>query len=185
MLTPALVIAAVVVLGVLFVLVPVMSNAYYRYRGRHVVLCPENRRSAVVEIDGRRVAAASALGKTRLRIARCSRWPEHEECDRGCLGQVEEEPEATRLRALLDRWYEGKTCFLCHRPFESVEWWERPPAVMGDDGFTHDFRDLAEDAVLAMLDTGRPVCRNCHLAETFRRVCPVPVGDRHPGSDRR
>ena len=65
-----------------------LANAWWKYRGRRVITCPENQRPAGVVVDARH-AAATALGKApELRLSSCSRWPERAGC-----GQAMPEPD--------------------------------------------------------------------------------------------
>jgi hypothetical protein len=83
--TPLIVIAAVMALAMLYVLTPVAADAFFRYRARRVLRCPETGKEAEVSVDARRAAFTSALGKTLLRVKDCSLWPERKGCRQDCL----------------------------------------------------------------------------------------------------
>ena len=82
-----------VVLGVLllsFVPVAVLTvRAFMRYRGRRMVTCPETNRATAIELDRGHAAFTTATGQRELRVQKCGRWPEHANCDQGCLAQIE------------------------------------------------------------------------------------------------
>ena len=62
--TSALMLVAVIVLfGLLFVVVPVIFDAYNRYRERKLITCPETRGPAEVTLKTRLAAFGAAFGK--------------------------------------------------------------------------------------------------------------------------
>jgi hypothetical protein len=81
-------IAAILALGTLFVLVPVASDNYRRFRGRRVVTCPETQGIAEILIDARHAAFSSLFGNPRLRVNECTRWPRREDCAQDCLPRL-------------------------------------------------------------------------------------------------
>jgi len=85
MTTPLITIAAILALGALFVLIPVASDSYRRFRRRRVVTCPETKASAEILIDARHAAGSSLFGNPRLRVNDCTRWPERQGCAEDCL----------------------------------------------------------------------------------------------------
>jgi hypothetical protein len=62
-----------------------MSLAFYRLRGQHEVLCPDNGKPATVEIRVLRGAMTSVLDDPEVFVRTCSRWPEKAGCDEGCV----------------------------------------------------------------------------------------------------
>jgi hypothetical protein len=66
---------------------------YRRYRGSRAVICPENHRRVAVGLDAVHAAVTQLSGSPELRLADCTRWPEHAECGRECL------PDALRTPA--------------------------------------------------------------------------------------
>jgi len=75
-------------LAVLYVVTPVVLDAYRRYRGARVVSCPESRMAASIRLDPLLVAASAAVGTPKLRVKTCSRWPEHAGCAQECVAEV-------------------------------------------------------------------------------------------------
>lgn len=89
---PWIVILAVVAVGVLFVLLPLVAHTFARFRAPRALRCPETGAGATVEIDAGRAAFTSAFGLPRLRARWCSLWPAR----RGCAEECLELPEAER-----------------------------------------------------------------------------------------
>jgi hypothetical protein len=155
-----------------------LAGALLKYSGRRVVTCPENQRQAGVTVDARH-AAATALGKTpELRLSSCSRWPERAGCGQACLSQIAAAPEDCLVRNILARWYEGKTCVSCQRPFEHIDWAGAKPAVLGADGISVEWNDVPADKLDEILATAAPICFGCHMAGKMVREHPDLAIDR-------
>lgn len=86
--SPMLVILAVIALGALYVVLPVVSGAYRRYRGVKRPVCPETGEAAEVTLDARHAAVTAAFGQPDLQVTGCSRWPERHGCDQGCAAGI-------------------------------------------------------------------------------------------------
>ena len=78
-------IAAIVALGAVYVLLPVAAGTYRRMRGPRTVMCPETLQATAIELDAKRAALRSAFGDVKPKVAKCARWPEHQDCDQECL----------------------------------------------------------------------------------------------------
>ena len=83
------VVAPIAAVGALYVVVPVVTDAYRRFRGTKVVICPETHAPAEIQLDVGQAAASMATGPPDLKVTRCSRWPERHYCDQACAKQVE------------------------------------------------------------------------------------------------
>jgi hypothetical protein len=83
--TALITIAAVVALGALYVLLPLVINTFQRYRNKRVMTCPETGGLAEVDINSRRAALTSAIGRPLLRIKNCTLWPKKKGCDEECI----------------------------------------------------------------------------------------------------
>ena len=179
----AVVLAALTVgLGFLYVWLRAGVPAFLTYRGTRVVTCPENGNVAAVEVDPRHAAATAFRCQPELRLAACSRWPEKAGCGQECLRQIEAAPEDCLVKTIVTRWYAGKTCSYCGQPFSMIHWHDHKPALLALDGRTVEWSQVPPEQVPEALDHDRPVCWNCHIAETFRREHPDLVVDR-PGRD--
>jgi hypothetical protein len=82
---PWIVVLAVVALGVLYVLMPLVADTFRRFRSPRMLSCPETGGKAEVGIDASRAALTSTFGQPLLRVERCSLWPEKEQCKQECL----------------------------------------------------------------------------------------------------
>jgi hypothetical protein len=88
---PWMVLAGVLVIGVAFVLAPVMMEVYLRFRGSRRVGCPEAEVPADVALDAPHAALTAAVGTASLRLTRCSLWPARSNCAQNCLEEVRAE----------------------------------------------------------------------------------------------
>jgi lipopolysaccharide/colanic/teichoic acid biosynthesis glycosyltransferase len=62
-----------------------MGWSFYRLRGRHEVVCPDNRKSAIIRFRATHGAVTSALNDPEIKVRKCSRWPEKSGCDEACV----------------------------------------------------------------------------------------------------
>ena len=103
---------------------------WFRYRGARAIVCPENCEPAGVSVDAGHAALTAFAGRPDLRLSSCSRWPERAGCGQQCLSQIEASPDGCLVRKMLARWYEGKSCASCGRPFGEIEWTVQKPALI-------------------------------------------------------
>lgn len=169
-----LVVVAVAVLAVAFV----MGRAYFRAKGARAVTCPDNHEPVAVRADPLRAAATALLGGSAVRLHECSRWPEKAGCGQECLREIEASQDGCLVRSILTRWYEGKSCVACGRAIGPIDWAERKPALLGPDRVSVDWEHVAPEKLHEILSTHAPVCFDCHVSETFRRMYPKLVVDR-------
>lgn len=153
------------------------GRAYFRLRGTRVVTCPADQSKAAVEVKTGKAAAGALFGKPSFSLTACSHWPERHDCGQGCLREVAASPIDCLVRIQLTRWYEGKTCAYCRRPFSAIDWYERNPALLTPRGHTLTWSDVDAARFDDTLLTHKPVCFDCHVAETFRRTHPELVLD--------
>ncbi len=81
-------IAAVILIGFFYVLVPLVINTFQWYRRKRVLRCPDTGMRAEVDIDAKQAAFSSPFGKPLLRVKNCTLWPEKENCHMECLEKV-------------------------------------------------------------------------------------------------
>jgi hypothetical protein len=93
---PWIVIAAIVGVGMLYVLLPVAADTFHRFRGRRSLRCPTTGEEAEVEVDARRAALGSIVGRLLLRVKGCSLWPERQGCAEECVKLPEVEGGGSR-----------------------------------------------------------------------------------------
>jgi len=80
-----------IVLGVtmafvgLSALVILAVDVFRRYRGVKRLHCPETGGWVEVRLDTRHAMLTALGGAPRLRVVRCSRWPERPACGHDCL----------------------------------------------------------------------------------------------------
>jgi hypothetical protein len=171
-------VAVLVGLGVLFVFGRRVLGAWMKYRGTRIVVCPENREMVAVEVNAGHAAFSAPQGRPHLRLEACTRWPERAGCGQECLGQIESAPEACLLRNILADWYNGKTCAVCGRAFGAIQWHDHKPGLLAPDGATVEWNGFHPEQVVDVLASHKPVCWDCHIAETFRREHPELVTER-------
>lgn len=85
-----IVLAAIVLIAVVYVALPVGLSASARYRRWKIVGCPTAYHPTAILVG--RAGLAEALGIRSLRRIRgCALWPERYGCDRRCLGVPDDE----------------------------------------------------------------------------------------------
>ncbi len=173
-----LLVAAVLLCTFLTIVANRAVKAWLQFRGQRLVTCPETQAPAAVAVDALGVAATSALDGQRLVLSRCSRWPEREHCGQECLKQIESAPDACLVRTVVDQWFTGKACAYCGRPIAEPHVLQHHSALLGPDGVTLEWADIQAEKLPELFRTHRPVCWNCHVAESFRRLHPELVTDR-------
>jgi hypothetical protein len=142
-----------------------LLSAWWKYRGRRVVTCPENQRPAGVSVDARHVVA-TALGKSpQLRLESCSRWPEKAGCGQQCLNQIEASPEGCLVRNILITWYAGKVCHSCGRLIGDISLAGAKPAVFRADGESVEWSEIPAENLQETLLAANPICFACHTAK--------------------
>ena len=82
---PWIVLAAIVALAVGYVLLPVVSAVFLRFRGTRELACPETGTTAKVGADARWAALTAAFRHPVLRVKNCSLWPGRRGCEENCL----------------------------------------------------------------------------------------------------
>jgi hypothetical protein len=148
-----------------------------RLRGLRVVTCPEIGHPAAVRID---VAHAVATGLVALspdvRLKSCSRWAERGRCAEPCIQEAAD--SASGACEIVARATVGKSCVYCHKPIGDPAFLDHYTALLSGDGTTVEWPDVPPERLREALTTLPPVCWNCHIAETFRRLHPELVTDR-------
>ncbi len=173
----ALVVAvAILVAGIVIWLV---GNAWLRYRGKRVVLCPENQKPAGVALDASHAAVTALGGKPQFRLSQCSRWPERAGCGQECLSQIENSPEDCLVRHILVRWYQGKNCAWCGRPIGEIHLADRKPTLLTVNSCSVEWDQIPAEQLQETLATALPLCFGCHIANTMVREHPELVIDRN------
>jgi hypothetical protein len=153
-------------------------RAWLKYRGKRLVTCPENRRPAGVSVDSGHAALTALVKEPKLRLSTCSRWPERAGCGEQCLSQIQAAPADCLVRNILAKWYAGKSCVSCGRPFGEIEWTGAQPGLIRADKVSVEWTEVAPEELDETLATALPVCFACHMASTLVRNHPELVVDR-------
>ena len=176
--TETYIILLIVALAVLYIVVPKVTRAYVKYRGKRVITCPETRKPAGVEVDATRAALTAAIAYPDLKLKSCSRWPERQDCGQECLLQVEVGPQDCLLRNILINWYADKYCVSCGRDFGTIQLFDHKPALLSPQDKTVTWSEVPAERVPAVLATHFPICWDCHILQTFRCEYPDMIVDR-------
>ena len=155
------------------------GRAYWRARGKRLVTCPETHCTAAVELDATGAALKAFRGGTYFCLQDCSRWPEKRDCAQDCLTEVATQGQGCLVRNIVAGWYKGKVCVYCHKPVDNVaDWSGHMPGLQAPDSKCMIWADVTPEKLPEVLQTYKPVCWSCHIAETFRREHPDLVTDR-------
>jgi hypothetical protein len=159
-------------------------RAFLNYRGKRLITCPESREPAAVDVAAGEAAVGAFLSEPTLRLKECSRWPERADCGQDCLQQIDADPESCLVWNIASKWYEGKKCVFCHKQIGPLHHLDHAPALLGPDFRTCEWKDLRAEQLPDVFARYQPVCWNCHVAESFRRLHPQLVTDRRPEARR-
>jgi len=174
-----IVIAVVILAVALFVFRAAPGvRAYFKFRGKRLVTCPETQKSEAVDVAAGEAALGAFFNEPTLRLNRCSRWPEHQDCGQDCLQQIEVSPENCLVWNIVSKWYEGKNCVFCRKPIGPLHHLDHAPALLAPDFRTTEWKGISPEQLPEIFATHQPVCWNCHIAENFRRLHPELVTDR-------
>ena len=169
---------AVVLAGLVLLRIIPAARTYFLYRGDWLVNCPETRKTEAVDVAAGTAAANAFLGGRTLRLDRCSRWPERQDCGQACLKQIVADPENCLVWNIVSNWYLGRSCVCCHKRFGALHRLDHAPALMREDHTTIEWDQIRPEQLPDIFSTSKPICWNCHIVETFRRVHPELVVDR-------
>jgi hypothetical protein len=151
---------------------------YRRFRSPAVVTCPETKHPAGVEVDAVHAALTAAEGRLELRLAECSRWAERGPCGQPCLEQIAQAPEECLVRAVAQKWYQGKPCVVCGAEITELSRMQHFPGLRDAKGRTVGWNEVPAENLPEVLQSFLPVCWKCHTIATFRREYPELVLDR-------
>jgi hypothetical protein len=146
--------------------------AVSKYRGSKIVTCPETGRPAAVELDALHASLTSTVGLPDIRLEQCWRWPMKNQCGQECLVDLDVAPDRCLISGVLVRWFRGKNCIYCRRPFPELHWIDHHPAFRSPEGKLVAWGDVNLDDIWEVLETHKPVCWNCYVAQKFRLVHP-------------
>ena len=101
---------------------------------------------------------------------------DHLDLDLPCL-EAGHLPEAS-ASAVVREWARGRRCAMCHGPVTESWFAGHHIALLEPTGMTREWVDVGADRLALALATSLPLCWNCHVAATFRRMHPELVTDR-------
>jgi len=153
-------------------------RAYFKFRGKRLVTCPETEKPAAVNVAAAEASVGAFLIEPTLRLKECSRWPEREGCGEECLQQIEIDPANCLVWNIVAKWYEGKSCAFCHKPIGPLHHLDHAPALIGPDFKSAEWKDYPPEQLSEVFSQSQPVCWTCHVTETFRRLHPELVTSR-------
>ncbi len=179
--TPYLLIATLILAAAATVWLTDVARVLFRYRGKMLFTCPETGKAACVKVAAADVARGSLVGRPKIHLSKCSRWPERQNCGQECLSQLGADPQNCLEWTKVSDWYRARVCVYCHKPFGELHWHDHRPALLSPDRKTVQWSDVAAEKLPELFETHLPVCWSCHIAETFRREYPERVVDR-PGN---
>jgi hypothetical protein len=88
MATPWITLAGIAALALIYVVAPIVADAFFRFHRKRTVGCPETGLAAEVEIDARHAAFTAVPGPPAVRVAKCSLWPDRRGCEQKCAAQA-------------------------------------------------------------------------------------------------
>jgi hypothetical protein len=155
------------------------ASVWRRFRETRLVTCPATGQTAAVKMNASH-AAFSAVVEDRpdLHFADCSRWSTGHRCGEECMPQVQSGDNERTVSTIVGRWFAGQTCVQCGKPIDKVSFLDHHAALGDQGGATVEWTDVAPETLPAVLQTRQPVCWDCHVAESFRRLRPELVVDR-------
>src|SRR4029453_5967021 len=149
-----------------------LVRAYSRYRGTKLVTCPETGRPTIVEVDALHAPLTSTVGLPDIRLATRSPWPLKEQCGQECLANLDVAPGQCLVSGVLMRWYRGKKCCYCGKPFGELHWVDHKPALQSPEGLLVRWSGVSVGNLSTVLNTHLPVCWDCYIVQSFQREHP-------------
>lgn len=138
---------------------------YHREPAAKLVVCPETRFPAEVEVDRRHALLTLLKNKKELKLKACTRWPARADCDEDCLAQLGFGP---RTDAVLAKWCSGKNCALCSTPITRADWHLGRAAALDSNHAFLELREMDCKQFPMILDQYEPLCWKCHEAELLK-----------------
>ena len=145
-----------------------LIRASSKYRGSRIVICPETKKPAIVEVDSLHASLTATVGLPDIRLEDCSRWPIKQQCGQECLIDLDVAPERCLVSGVLMRWYRDKNCVYCRKGFPELHWVDPRPALLSPDGKLLGWNEVNLDRLRSVLATCSPVCQDCYIAQKFR-----------------
>ena len=149
-----------------------LVRAFSHYRGTRIVTCPETGKPTFVRVDALHALMTSTVGLPDIRLQDCGRWPLKAQCGQECLTDLDVAPAQCLVSGVLMRWYRGKTCVYCSKPFEELHWIDHKPAIQSPEGVLERWAEVPVENLSTVLETHLPGCWDCYITQSFRREHP-------------
>ena len=120
-------------------------------------------------------ALTSVLGQPDIRLQTCWRWPMQKHCGQECLAQLDIAPAECLVRGVLMKWYAFRACVYCGKQFEQIHLLDHKPALQSPEGRLVEWSEVAMEDLQVVLDSYKPVCWDCYIAQSFVRDHPQAV----------
>jgi hypothetical protein len=156
----------------------ILNRRFAAYRGEQLIICPETKQAASVEVDIRLAAHPEPLGGPVFRLSNCSRWPTNNDCDQECVAQIAASPDGTLIRQIVSEWFSRKRCIYCEREIGPIAWYESMPPLRDPEGKLAEWTAIATGELPSVLLMYDAVCWTCGLIEDFRSEYPDLVTER-------
>jgi len=147
-----------------------------RFGSECPVLTLETRQPATVHIDVALSSVATDSGSAPASHQSRSPSVEAVACDQSGL-ETAHLPEGS-ASAVVKEWARARTCAMCRGPVTESWFAGHHIALLEPTGMTREWVDVGADRLALALATSLPLCWNCHVAATFRRMHPELVTDR-------
>ncbi|MBI4552811.1 MAG: hypothetical protein HY710_11160 [Candidatus Latescibacteria bacterium] len=86
---PWLLIGALIAVAALYVVLPVVMQAFWRYRRPRTFVCPDTGGQVEIHLDAAHAAVGAAYDQhPHLRVKQCALWPDRRNCEQACLKQA-------------------------------------------------------------------------------------------------
>jgi hypothetical protein len=152
-------------------------RARRKLAGVRLVTCPETGLPAAVTFDRMHaVITAMVQDAPDVQLNSCSRWAERGPCSQPCIEDAL--PTETSTQHLMSEWASKKTCAYCRKTLYDEPFVGHHVALRAADGVTTEWINVPPEQLPQALASDVPVCWDCHVVETFRRVHPELVTDR-------
>jgi hypothetical protein len=146
-----------------------------RFGHERPVMTLETRQPATTHIDVA-LTIASETGLAPASRQSCSSSAEDAAGDQPYL-EPAHLPEGS-ASVVVKEWARGRTCAMCRGPVTESWFAGHHIALLEPTGMTREWVDVGADRLALALATSLPLCWNCHVAATFRRMHPELVTDR-------
>src|SRR6266702_1048261 len=143
MMNLAYVMAAALVAVLIYLGIRYFVRTSERFGGAQVIICPETGKQAMIEVDARHAALTSLVGQLDIRLESCWRWPLKKDCGQECLIQLAVAPPDCLVGSVLMKWYRGRKCAFCERPFGELELIDHKPALVNPEGITLEWGEIS------------------------------------------